>query len=371
MDILVMGGAGDMGSKTVEDLAGVSGVGRLTIADVNLVGARELASKLEGSTAQVAAEPVDANDHAGLVRAMSGYDVVASALGPFYMFEAKLVRAALEAGVDYISICDDWSAAQDVIIRFDESARAGGRKVIIGCGVSPGMSNVAVRFLADKLDKARRADIYVYMPMDSGEGPAVVRHTLFIFGTVVPVFKGGATTMLPAGSISKSVEFPRFGRFRVWNIGHGEPVTVPRHLPGLAEVNIMLGMGRGTGLVAALGRLGAFASPRRVELAARLFSRISPPIEDPPSEGAMRIDVTGEKDGREETLTLCGTGTMRDATGIALSIGAQLLASGKVDEDATGVRGPEGCFDPEEFLGMMSESGIAAYSDLAMKERIN
>lgn len=371
MDILVMGGAGDMGSKTVEDLAGVSGIGRLTIADLNLAGARQLAEKLAGSAAQVTAEAVDANDHRELVRTMSGYDVVASALGPFYMFEAKLVRAALEACVDYISMCDDWSAAQDVMIRFDVPARESERKVIIGCGVSPGMSNVAVRFLAGRLDRARRADIYVYMPMDSGEGPAVVRHTLFIFGTVVPVFRGGATAMLPAGSISKSVEFPRFGKFKVWNIGHGEPVTVPRHLPELEEVNIMLGMGRGTGLVAALGRLGAFASPRRIELAARLFTRLSPPIKGPPSEGAMRIDVTGEKEGREETLTLCGTGTMRDATGIALSIGAQLLGAGKVEADQGGVYGPEGCFDPGDFLRMMSESGITAYSELSMKERIN
>ena len=125
------------------------------------------------------------------------------------------------------------------------------------------------------------------------------------------------------------------------------------------------------GRVAALGRLGAFASPRRIELAARLFTRLSPPIEGPPSEGAMRIDVTGEKGGREETLTLCGTGTMRDATGIALSIGAQLLGAGKVEADQGGVYGPEGCFDPEDFLRMMSESGITAYSDLSMKERIN
>ena len=34
-------------------------------------------------------------DHQGLVEAMHGYDAAASALGPFHLFEARLVRAAV------------------------------------------------------------------------------------------------------------------------------------------------------------------------------------------------------------------------------------------------------------------------------------
>jgi hypothetical protein len=33
--------------------------------------------------------------------------VAASALGPFYRFETEFVGAAIEAGVDYTSVCDD------------------------------------------------------------------------------------------------------------------------------------------------------------------------------------------------------------------------------------------------------------------------
>src|SRR5450756_672479 len=237
---------------------------------------------------------------------MSGQDIVASALGPFFLFETKLVRAALEAGVDYISICDDWCAVQDTIIRFDEPARNQSRFVVTGCGVSPGMSNIAVRLLAGRLDRARRADVLVYMPMDSGEGEAVTQHTLFIFGTVVPVFRDGVTIMLPAGSLHRTVEFPRFGRLKVWNIGHGEPVTVPRHLPELEEVNIMLGLGTGSEIFVALGRLGVFSSPRRIERMAKLALKLPLPHSNLPVEGALRIDVSGEKDSKPVTLTVCG-----------------------------------------------------------------
>jgi lysine 6-dehydrogenase len=371
MKILVMGGAGDMGSKTVEDLAAKTGVERVTIGDRDLAGAEELAARLSGSSAGVVALGVDAMDHSSMVEAMRGHDVVASALGPFFLFETRLVKAALEAGVDYISICDDWCAVQDTIIRFDVPARESGRMVITGCGVSPGMSNIAVRFLAEQLDRARRADILVYMPMDSGEGEAVTQHTLFIFGTVVPVFRDGATIMLPAGSLRRTVEFPRFGPLKVWNIGHGEPVTVPRHIPELEEVNILLGMGKGTEVVVALGRLGAFSTPRRIEKMSKLFMKLFPSKPGPAPDGAMRVDVIGEKDGSTVTLTLCGVGTMRDATGIALSIGARLLAAKQLTTQQGGVYGPEGCFDPGGFLAMAAESGFIAYSDLAMRNRIN
>ncbi|NIM52309.1 MAG: NmrA family NAD(P)-binding protein, partial [Gemmatimonadales bacterium] len=119
MRIIVFGGAGDMGSRAVEDLADASGVDQVTIADREVTAADKLAATLRGRGAQVDVKAVDANDHDALVEAMQGYDVAASSLGPFYRFETRLIRAAIEAGVDYASICDDWSAAQSVLDEFD------------------------------------------------------------------------------------------------------------------------------------------------------------------------------------------------------------------------------------------------------------
>ena len=100
MDIILLGGAGDVGSRAVEDLAAAEGVRRLTIADRNVDAARQIAARLAGQPAIVDTNQVDAGDHQQLVAAMQGYDVAASALGLFYLFEANLVRAAVEAGVD-------------------------------------------------------------------------------------------------------------------------------------------------------------------------------------------------------------------------------------------------------------------------------
>jgi saccharopine dehydrogenase-like NADP-dependent oxidoreductase len=83
------------------------------------------------------------------------------------------------------------------------------------------------------------------------------------------------------------------------------------------------------------------------------------------------VDVTGEKDGRETTLTVCGIATQRESTGLALSIGTYLLGKGKLQVSKGGVWGPEDCFDPQEVLHILGEKGIPVYSDVAMRNRIN
>jgi len=83
MKIIVLGGAGDMGSRAVEDLAQAEGIEQVTIADRNLEVAHQIAGRLQKGKAKVDVKSVDGNDHNGLVDAMRGYDVAASALGPF------------------------------------------------------------------------------------------------------------------------------------------------------------------------------------------------------------------------------------------------------------------------------------------------
>ena len=82
------------------------------------------------------------------------------------------LSAAIEAGVHYASICDDWSAAQAVMAELDEPARAAGRIVLTGLGASPGVTNVGIRHLAGRLDRIRRVDVNVYQPPTARGGRA-------------------------------------------------------------------------------------------------------------------------------------------------------------------------------------------------------
>jgi lysine 6-dehydrogenase len=371
MKIVVMGGAGDMGSRAVEELAQAGGVEQVTIADRNLEAARQIAGRLQEGKAKVDVKSVDANDHNSLVETMRGYDVAASALGPFYLFETKLVRAAIDAGVNYTSICDDWLAADEVINQFSEKAREKGIMVISGLGASPGLSNIGVRYLAQQMDKVRRADINVYMPLDAGGGEAVIKHTLFIMGGRIPIWRDGKRMMVPACSEERVVEFPKFGSIKVWNVGHGEPVTIPLFILGIEEVNLFMGFGRGSNWLVLPAKLGFFGGKRRQRVATKLLSsleHLGKPQE--PGWGAIRIDVWGEQSGKEVHEVGCGIAQMRESTGLSLAVGTLMLARKEVLTTEGGVYGPEACLDPVKFFTYMKERGITSYSDLEMSKPI-
>jgi lysine 6-dehydrogenase len=369
MKIIVFGGAGDVGSRTVEDLVDASGVDHVTIADHNAAAADKLAAALRGRGAPVDVKAVDADDHQALVQAMQGYDVAASTLGPFYHFETKLVKAAIDAGVDYASICDEWAAAQAVLTEFDQPARKAGRVIITGLGTSPGLSNICARYLAQQMDRARRIDVSVYQPLNAGGGEAVLKHMLHIITGDVAVWREGRQVLVPACSEERSVEFPQFGRIRLWNMGHSEPVTVPRFVPGLEECSFFMGFGRGASLFIWPARRGMFTSDTRIDRTARLLA----PMErltggQQPAPGALRVDVWGEKGGVRVHRMVCGVGQMREATALCLSAGTQMLARKDLTVKEAGAYAPEACFEPETFMTAMRAQGIEAYEDLAMSK---
>ncbi|MGB9777564.1 MAG: saccharopine dehydrogenase family protein [Anaerolineae bacterium] len=371
MKVIVLGGAGDMGSQTVETLARHPEVRRITIADRNVAGAEALACRLTGSGPEVLVRPMDARNHADVVEALRGHDVAASALGPFYRFEMPLVRAAIEAGVDYVSICDDWIAAKQVVEELDTLARQRGRRIVVGLGTSPGLSNLAAAYLARQMDQPLRVTITVYQPPEAGQGMAVLQHVLFIFGGPAPVWRDGQLEMVRAGRIVREVELPMVGRMRVWNAGHAEPVTLPRHFPTLEEVTFLMSVGAWTHLFLWLGRLRLTATPERIDRVANVLARLLPTpkagMPEPP--GALRVDVEGIREGQPVHRMLCGVGQMRPATGVPLALGAVMLARGQVLTTEGGVYGPEAIIDPVALLrGLREETGLQAYTNGGMTQ---
>ena len=63
---------------------------------------------------------------------------------------------------------------------------------------------------------------------------------------------------------------------------------------------------------------------------------------------------------------ICGVGQMREATGLALAIGARMLGRKERLTRAAGVYAPEACIDPPTFLKYLRAKGVEAYEDLAM-----
>ncbi|MFC1890133.1 hypothetical protein ACFL4G_10290 [Thermodesulfobacteriota bacterium] len=181
------------------------------------------------------------------------------------------------------------------------------------------------------------------------------------------VWSGGERVMMRACSEERTVAFPRFGHIRTWNMGHSEPATLPRYIPGTDRVDFFMGFGRGASLVVRLARSGLFAGKRRAKAIVQVVDALERIAAGPePAPGAMRVDVWGEKDGGPAHLMSCGTGEMREITGLALSVGALMLGKRELTVKGGGVYPPEGCLDAATFLAHLAERGVRGYEDLAM-----
>ena len=78
----------------------------MILGDINIDPAR-VQVKLRAS-GKVSLTKIDVNDHKGLVKTISGADVAVNCAGPFYKTAVAVARAAVEAKVNYIDICDDY-----------------------------------------------------------------------------------------------------------------------------------------------------------------------------------------------------------------------------------------------------------------------
>lgn len=83
-----------------------------------------------------------------------------------------------------------------------------------------------------------------------------------------------------------------------------------------------------------------------------------------------RVDVWGARAEGGVHRSAYGFGGMREATGLALAVGALQLAQGPLAVSAAGVYAPEGGLAVAPFLDAMRQRGMAAYRDIALTEPI-
>ncbi|MEW6202230.1 MAG: saccharopine dehydrogenase NADP-binding domain-containing protein [bacterium] len=359
MKIAVFGGAGDMGSEAVRDLVKSSAVKSVVIADYNERGAERLVKEVGG---KAVAKFVDANHRQQLVEIMKGADAALSCLGPFYKYEELMVRAAIEARVNYVSISDDFDAAE-AVLALDKDVRKAAITVLTGMGWTPGMSNVIARRGIDRMDKATRVHIAWAGSADDSKGLAVIKHTLHIFTGKVPTFSGGKWMKVTAGSGKEMVEFPEpIGKIPVYHLGHPEPVTIPHFISGLEEVTL-----KGSVLPLWLNKVSTTLARARLTDTARKRDMVSNfvhramPIMGRGGKGisGLRVDVHGEKKGKEVHYSYAAVDNMGRLTGIPASIGTIMMGSGKIKRK--GVVVPEIVIDPEEFIAELKSRKITVH----------
>lgn len=378
MRVVLLGGAGYMGLVALRDLV-KSGVQEIAIADYNKDRARQLAAEYVSEKVRVSTQFVDANDHASLVKAMKGADAVANCVGPFHRYGVKVLKAAIDAKVDMVDICDDWDATQEYLA-LDGKVKEAGMTFIPGLGYTPGVTNLLAKHGADKLDRVDEIHVaWMWNAFDPG-GYAVTEHGFHADTSDVPAYLDGKWVKVPAGSDEEIVEFPEpIDSQKVFHVGHPEPITLPRFIKGVKTVTCKGGQvppifgelfrtlaDFGFASTQSIEVMGTSVIPRELATAViRFHPELWRPAllerlqkEAPPRERgtAVRVEVRGKKAGKTTLYIGDVISEGRFVTGTSLSIGAQILARNAIK--ARGVLPPEGCINPEEFFTELKKRGI-------------
>jgi len=358
--VIVLGGAGNMGGHAVRELAQCSEVTEVMVAGRHLTKAQAFVQGLQNP--KVEAIQVDANDHEALVKALRGFNVAVGAIGPSYQYETRMARAALEAEVHYVSLCDDRDAAVQVFA-LDEEARRKGITLLTGLGGTPGITNVLARRAADRLQKVDEIHIAWCGSVADAAGFAVILQTMRIFSGSVPIFENGQHLLVPAGSGKEKVRFPLpVGDSFVYYVSHPEPITLPRFLPEVRQVTLKGGISERflTSLAIFLGKMelthsasGLLVLGRILKLLLPVLGRIGRP-EAPCC--AVRVDVIGQRGNEQRRIAYGVADRLGHLTGASLTAGALMLGRG--DIQTRGVVAPEACISPDGFLMELHRRGI-------------
>ena len=359
MKAVILGGAGAQGIFATRDLVSGNVFDEIVIADINIDNAQKAAREI--GSPKIGTRQVDVFDKKGLLEAISDADLVMNCTGPYSLLGPKVIDAVLEAGKNYIDFCDD-IAAHEVIFtdEHDEEAKKKNLTILIGMGCSPGIAPLMVMHAATYMDQVE--DISFPQLINSGEpeGPAVIYHLIDNFFGKVPAIKDGVRVEEEAFEGEEVVDFGEpLGKAKVSTFGHPEIFTLPRSLKGIKNLAVKLGTypPEDYELFKLLAQIGlASTEPLLVKgqkvvprdfLIALLMSQ--PHVE---FEGeilsSMVVSVKGKKEGQPITYELIITATMGPATGLPCSIGAEMIAQGKIDKK--GILTPEECIDPKPFL---------------------
>jgi len=365
MDALVLGGTGGMGQGVARDLIKQEQIKKVILGDINIDPGR-VQEKLRSSE-KVSLIRIDVNDHNGLVRAIKDAGIVINCAGPFYKTAVAVARAAVEARVNYIDICDDYEATEILFASdIDQAARQAGITVLTGMGSDPGTNNVIVKWYANQLDHVDEIDLFWVVSIAELAG-AAWDHSLHMTLGKIPQYLGGKLEYVEGGTGEETAQFLEpLGTCQVRYVGHPQPLTIPRYIQGVKKVVIkgalipswvdqLIKEQKETGLLSKdpIEVKGTKVTP--YDLALQLWNSIPNNRDKGPLASGLKVIVKGERGRKQVTYTADIVGRMVPGTGLPASIAALMLDAG--DVKVKGVVAPEGCIDPGKFIVELLKRG--------------
>ncbi len=395
MKILILGGAGGMAVGGATYLIRYDDVSSVVLADLNKEAVDNAAKYLNSD--KISTMEIDVLDRDNLIKVVKDFDVVLNCVGPFTTLGVPVLEAVIEAGVNYVDVCDDHDAAKD-LMELDEKAKEAGITALICMGTTPGISNVQAKYVYDMLDECDSLKIawaITMPPEDMAKGtilertledpfamisPAAWDHLIHVATGDIPVWKGGKWDTIPAIEVGEWVDFSEpLGRAESYYIGHAEPITLAHYLD-IKDFSACLGSIMPEVMkklrLDARGHEDALYPPEKDD---------SPIWESPELWnrrgvwGGQAAIAEGTKDGEKLRITcrlMMGVEDMNGYNSSGQAIGTYMV--GKNMFDKKGVLAPEAVIDPIPFFEELAKYYTEDSSDtftvdtliLVDKERI-
>ncbi len=378
MKVFCLGGAGKIGSEAVRDLVEFSEVERITVGDLREEPCAALVDQV--GDPRVDYVRLDIADKEEAISVLSDYDIVmdATTISLNDISTECIARAGCH-GVNLNGFGEEY--------KYDSIFREHGRIHVPGFGMTPGTTDMMVRFAADQMESVDtvRVSHGAFRPI--AFSPSITETTTYEYDPELPgrvVFEDGEFLQVPPFAREMVIELPKpYGSHPQWIIPHSETRTVREYLE---EKGIRLIEVRGTWppenmrLVRALYEWG-FLRNDKISVGDRelgIMDVIGDYLQGS-TEGtttklygyALHVQVIGVKEGSGETeMTITHTHPSSDGSepgweglraytrcvGIPLAIAVNCIARGEAS--GTGVVIPERAFDPNIVFGELARRRI-------------
>lgn len=365
MRVLILGGFGYFGLLTAEVMSKDHEFKEIALADIN-IDQDEMSSEILKSPAVISVN-LDINNYPALVDTIREYDVVVNLTAPYHRFGLPVMRAAIEARKSYVDLCDDVHVTRDAF-DLDKDAHEAGISICLGCGSNPGISNVLLKYLADKLDTVEEIKMRIALGLGNGTSMGIFQFFFETFMESNIQFIDGKYRS-PEDRGQEEVEFEQpYGRQTVYYAGWPQVFTLPRMVKDIKNVNIKLGImpgwfnewllqciDIGMGENQEMNHDGCLVNSR--DYISSVLSKshfISEGTKD--YTGASRLLMaTGIKDGKNTAISHTSTIPPVDGTVMTTYQVVKMLSEGRVAQK--GVLAPESFIDAEELIEFWRNRG--------------
>ena len=239
----------------------------------------------------------------------------------------------LDSGVGVVSVSDDLDDVQ-ALVDLDDHARRAGVPLVVGAGMSPGLTELLARLLASRLASCDEIHIAIH----GTAGPACARQQHRALGGRSLGFHDGAWNRPPAGSGRELCYFPEpVGPYDCYRAEFATAMLVHASFPDAA-------------------RISARVSANRRDRFTALLPMLAPPHREG-GVGAARVEVRGVDAAGARVTMIAGVAELVATATAAVAIAfVAHLVGGRLPEGV--VLAGDADLDTVDLLRLVAQAGV-------------